>query len=87
LLSFKKFSEETGKQYDFNDITIDFYNDFLQFFYDRNCGDNYIGKHIQVLKAIMRQAREEKLHNNLEIDHKAFKTVSEDVENIYLTEA
>jgi hypothetical protein len=86
MLSFKKFCEATGKQYDFNDITIDFYNDFLQFFYDRNCGDNYVGKHIQVLKAIMRQAREEGLHNNREIDHKAFKTVSEVVENIYLTE-
>jgi hypothetical protein len=87
MLSFKKFSEAKGKVYDFNDITIDFYNDFLKFFYDRNCGDNYVGKHIQVLKAIMRQAREEGLHNNKEIDHKAFKTVSEYVDSIYLTEA
>jgi len=81
------FCNQTGKKYDFNDINIDFYNEFVQFFYSRNCGANYIGKHIKSLKTIMRQAREEKLHSNTEIDRKAFKTISEEVEHIYLTEA
>ena len=75
------------KARDFDDITVDFYNEFVKFFYDRNCGANYIGKHIKSLKTIMRQAREDGLHNNNEIERKAFKTLSEEVDNIYLTEA
>jgi integrase len=35
---------------------------------------------------MMRQAREEGLHNNMEIERKAFKPLSEEVDNIYLTE-
>lgn len=87
MLSFEMFCNDTRKQYNFNDINIDFYNDFVQFFYSRNCGANYIGKHLKSLKTIMRQAREEGLHNNMEIERKAFKSISEEVEHIYLTEA
>lgn len=87
MLSFEKFCNETGKQINFNDISIDAYNDFVQFFYDRNCGANYIGKHIKSLKTIMRAAREEGIHSNTEIERKAFKTISEEVDHIYLTEA
>lgn len=84
-LSLEKFHTETGKKIDWNDITIDFYNDFVKFFYDRNCAPNYVGKHIQILKMMMRQAREEGLHNNMEVERKAFKPLSEEVDNIYLT--
>jgi len=74
------------KPLNFEDITIDFYNDFLQFFYDRNCGANYIGKHIKTLKVLLRQSRDEGLHNNTEIERKAFRAISEPSESIYLTE-
>lgn len=86
-LSFENFCTKQGRQYNFNDINIDFYNDFVQYFYARNCGANYIGKHIKSLKTIMRQAREEGLHNNTEIERRAFKAISEEVDSIYLTEA
>lgn len=86
-LSFEMFCKDKNKNYNFNDITIDFYNDFVKFFYGRNCSANYIGKLISTLKTIMRQAREEGLHNNLEIERKAFKTLKESVDSIYLTEA
>jgi len=85
----KQEKEEKKRPYkplNFNDVTIDFYNDFLQFFYDRGCGANYIGKQVKTLKTIMRQAREEKLHNNLDIEYKAFKVITEPVDSIYLTE-
>jgi hypothetical protein len=75
------------KPLNFDDITIDTYNDFVQFFYSRNCGANYIGKHIKTFKTIMRAAREEGLHNNMEIERKAFKTISEPSESIYLNES
>lgn len=84
-LSFEMFEDETGRKSNFNDITIDWYNDFLAFYYKRGCGANYIGKHIKNLKTIMRQAREEGLHNNAEIERRSFKALSEPSESIYLT--
>lgn len=84
-LSFEMFQDETGRKSNFNDITIDWYNDFLAFYYKRGCGANYIGKHIKNLKTIMRQAREEGLHNNAEIERRSFKALSEPSESIYLT--
>lgn len=68
------------------DVNIDTYNNFVQYFYDRGCSDNYIGKHIKSWKTIMRQAREEGLHNSNEVDRKAFKTISSEVDHIYLTQ-
>lgn len=84
-LSFEMFEDETGRKSNFNDINIDWYNDFLSFFYKRGCGANYLGKHIKNLKTIMRQAREEGLHNNAEIERRSFKALSEPSESIYLT--
>jgi hypothetical protein len=83
------FCKAKKKYYNFDEINIDVYNDFVKYFYGRNCGANYIGKHIKSFKTIMRAAREENppLHNNQEIERKAFKAISEEVEHIYLTEA
>lgn len=83
----KVFPKRPYKPLNWNDISIDTYNDFVEFFYSRGCGANYIGKHIKSFKTIMRSAREEGLHSNMEIERKAFKTISEEVEHIYLTEA
>ena len=59
----------------------------MQFFYDRGCGANYVGKHIKTLKVILRQSRDEGHHNNTEVERKAFKAISEPSESIYLTES
>jgi hypothetical protein len=83
----KEYPKQPYRPLDFNDVTIDTYNDFVQFFYGRGCSANYIGKHIKSLKTIMRQAREEGYHNNMEIERKAFKTISESSDSIYLTES
>jgi hypothetical protein len=82
----KEFPKQPYKPLDFSDVNIDLYNDFVKFFYKRNCGANYIGKHIKSFKTIMRAAREEGFHNNMEIERKAFKTISEPTDSIYLTE-
>lgn len=71
----------------FEHITTDFYNDFLKFMYGKRFSPNTIGKHIKTLKLIMRQSREEGLHNNNEFERKSFKTLRESVSNIYLTES
>ena len=58
----------------------------MQFFYDRGCGPNYVGKHIKSLKTIMRAGRDEGLHNSNEIERRAFKSISEPVDAVYLNE-
>jgi hypothetical protein len=83
----KEYPKQPYKPLNFHDISVDTYNEFIQYYYSRDCGANYIGKHIKSFKTIMRQAREEGLHNNMEIERKAFKTISEEVDHIYLTEA
>lgn len=86
LLSVEMFMDNKKRKSDFNDITIDWYNEFLQFYFKRGCGANYLGRHIKMIKTVMRAAREEGLHQNTEIERKSFKTISEPSENIYLTE-
>ena len=83
----KVYPQRPYKPLNWNDISIDIYNEFVEFFYGRGCESNYIGKHIKSFKTIMRSAREEGLHSNMEIERKAFKTLSEEVEHIYLTES
>lgn len=85
----KRKDEEEKRPYkplDFDSITIDTYNDLVQYFYKRGCGPNYTGKIIKNLKTIMHAAREEGLHNNTEVDRRAFKVLKEPAENIYLTQ-
>jgi len=75
------------KIYNFKDITIDFYNDFVRFFNTKNYSPNTIGRHIKHLKVIMRQSEDEGLHSNTEFQRKSFKAMAEKVENAYLNEA
>jgi len=74
------------KKINFDDITIDFYNSFLAFFNEKNYSPNTIGRHIKHLKVLMREAKDEGLHNNMEFQRKSFESMSVKVENIYLTE-
>ena len=83
---FDEFQLQKNSTLDFQDITIDFYNDFVGFFYQKNYSPNTVGRHIKILKTLMRHAREENLHDNTEIDRKAFKAMKVEVSNIYLSD-
>jgi len=83
---FNLFQEEKKRKYDFSDITIDFYDEFINFFNRKNYSPNTIGRHIKNLKTIIRISRDENLHQNFEIERKKFKTLRIDTEQIYLTE-
>jgi len=84
---FNSFQEEINRKLNFEDITIDFYDEFTAYFNRKNYSPNTIGRHIKNLKTIMRAAREEGLHTNFEIDRKKFKTLKTEVKNVYLTES
>lgn len=74
------------KLIDFKDITIDFYDDLMQYFHENNYATNTIGKHIKNLKVIMRASLDEGIHNNVEFQRKKFKIVTEESDTIYLSE-
>jgi len=85
-VQFKLFEEEKKKLYNFNDINIDFYDDFMKFFNAKKYSPNTSGRHIKSLKIIMNAAKDEGLHNNTEIDKRRFKAISAEVQSIYLSE-
>lgn len=85
-VKFNKYQQNRHKVLDYQDITMDFYDDYINWFMESNCSRNYIGRHIKSLKVIMRAAFDLKLHSNVEIERKKFKTLNQPVTNIYLTE-
>ena len=85
-VQFNEFCQARRKSFDFADITIDFYNDFVAFFTKKNYSINTIGRHVKELKIIMRAAREEGFHNNAEIESRKFRVLTTKVDNIYLNE-
>ena len=68
----------------FDDINIDFYNDWVRYFNQKNYSPNTIGKHLKSLKTILRDAKENYLHSNTEYERRAFKITGSEVQNIYL---
>lgn len=80
------FQKTKKRVYRFDDITIDFYKEYTTHFAQKKYTTNSIGKQVKVLKAIMRAAQEEGLHNNSQYALKAFKTLHNTTTEIYLTE-
>ena len=76
-----------AEEFDFADIDLKFYDDFVAWFTAKNYSVNTIGRHVKELKIIMRAAREEGLHDNGLIESRKFRVLTADVENIYLTES
>lgn len=70
---------------DFNNIDMDFYNDFVEWGENQNLTKNYIGKHINTLKTFMNNATYDKINKNLDFKNPRFKVLKEDAENIYLS--
>lgn len=87
IIQFDEFCKAKRKRYDFNDIDIKFYDEFVTYFTTKDYSINTIGRHVKELKIIMRAAREEGLHDNGTIESRKFRVLTAEVENIYLTES
>jgi len=85
LKPFAGFQQAVGREYGFDDIDMDFYNDFTA--YLKQCGYsiNTIGKCIKQFKAIMALSEAEGHHANAKYKDKRFKGPHADVDAIYLT--
>ena len=63
----------------FEDININFYNQFRSWIYGQGYSDNYFGSLIKVIKQVYREARDvDHLHNLNGTAHKNFITVAKD---------
>ena len=83
---FQNYQSVKRNRIDFDDVTLNFYNSFIQFFTKKDYSPNTIGKYIKHLKMIMRAARDSGLHNNSVFEMKSFKPPNAKVTNIYLNE-
>lgn len=81
----KKFEKKMKREYDFDDIDMNFYRDYTAYLNEQGYAINTTGKCIKQLKAIMALAQSEGLHSNSKHQDKRFKGTRVEVDSIYLT--
>ena len=79
------FQKATRKEYDFDDINMEFYKGFVAFLNGQGKALNTIGKTVNWLKTIMSMAETEGYHNSQTYKDKRFKGARVEVDSIYLT--
>lgn len=84
--TFKKNLQGLKSVVDVNDIDIKFYKQYIAHRNDESKALNTIGKEINIFKVILRETFKQGLHSNRIFEHDDFKTFSEDVENVYLSD-
>ena len=94
LAQLEAYQTERHKIIDFDDITLDFYDDWRRFFLakkdkkgnPRPYSPNTIGKHVKNLKIFLYAAKDMKLTTRNDFESSRFSADSKDVENVYLTD-
>jgi integrase len=102
LRHLKAFIALKQKTYDFEDIDLEFYHDFVDFLRNNakkvatkkvpnpepiKMTENTVGKHITTIKTILNAATDAGVNNNLKYQSQKFAVLTEDVDKIYLTES
>jgi integrase len=85
MTQFKGFQKKAKREFNFDDIDLEFYNDYVAYLKKRNYSINSIGKCIKQFKTIMSLAESEGYHNNAKYKDKRFKGTRVEVDSIYLT--
>ena len=94
LAQLKAYQEKRHKLIDFDDVTLDFYDDWCRFFLEktdkngnrRPYSPNTIGRHVRNLKIFLYAAKDLKLTTSNEFESSRFSVISQDVDNVYLTD-
>lgn len=81
-----KYRLETGNPTDYDAYTLDYYHAFKLWLTGRRLTLNYVGTLLKDLKVMLKQAHYDGLHNNLIFQHRDFKKLVEEVDNVYLTD-
>lgn len=87
----KKRLEEFQSNYDhpidFENVDMEFYHDLVEFLSEeKNYALNTVGKYIKTFKEILTDATEKGINTKLDFKNKKFKTLSEEVDAVYLDE-
>lgn len=82
----QEFCEEKGKEYDFADIDLEFYEDWVAWLQKKNLAKNTIGKKVQTLKIFLNFASEKEMPVNRQFKSHRFKNLSEESDTVYLNE-
>lgn len=83
----KDFAEYTGKTPDFENIGLEFYQDYTAYLNQiRKHSTNTIGKEIQTIKVFLNAATDRGINQNTTFKSHRFKVVSEESEAVYLDE-
>lgn len=85
-VQFQKYQKSTSQTLNYEQVTVEFLQDFVKYFTDKGYSQNTISRHIKHLRMLMRSSREEGLHDNIEIDSGRFKVEPVEVERVFLTE-
>lgn len=80
-----KILKEYKNNLEFEDITLEFYNDFISYLNEKRFSINTVGDNIKKLKAVMAAALELGYHKNTAFQGKYFTKPSEEADNIYLS--
>ncbi|UBM62795.1 site-specific integrase [Candidatus Sulfidibacterium hydrothermale] len=81
----KEYARSRRKEIDFEDIDLDFYNDFIKFLEKKNLAQNTIGKKLRFLKIVLNEATDRGINTNMAFKSKRFKAITEESDNIYLS--
>ena len=87
LNQLKKYEKYSKVKLDWQNIDMTFYYDFLDYYTGiQGLTNNGFGKVIKIIKVILNDATEKGYNSNRTYQHKKFKTIKEEVNNIYLSE-
>lgn len=80
----QQYAKEIGKEIDFKDIDLEFYDNFKEFLEKQGLALNTVGKKIQTLKVFLNEATARGINTNLKYQSSRFRTITEESESIYL---
>ncbi len=79
-----EYCEHIKRNISFDDITLDFYENFVSYLRFRGYSENTVGGYIKQIKVFMNEAFDRKLTNNIEFKSRKFKKTTEITDKIYL---
>lgn len=86
LNKLREFEKHRRHRLTFDDVNIDFYNRFQEWFYAQGFSRNYFGNVIKVIKQIYKEAKiYDKLHSGTGTEHRDFLAPKDTADAVYLT--
>lgn len=80
----ERYAKETRRGVDYDHFTIEYYHQFKSWLTDRGLTLNYVGALLKDFKLLLKQSHYEGLHENTVFQHRDFKRLVEEVDNVYL---